>query len=151
LLDQVRESNTDTVSVDPDIADDVNLNVVGFADKAAAVKIILNPNSNGGFRLQISFFDRVGQTIPNLVFYDFEFVPHETLVDLNRFHFADKAAFVRVERGPDFRQGDRILLLDTVQGGGATFPIEPTTEPTIEVNLNDVEFADRAAAVRFDF
>jgi hypothetical protein len=114
LLDQVRESNTDTVSVDPDIADDVNLNVVGFADKAAAVKIILNANPNGGFRLRISLFDRVGQTTPNLVFYDFEFVPHETLIDLNRFHFADKAAFVRVERGPNFRQGDRIFV--SVQG-----------------------------------
>jgi hypothetical protein len=150
LLDEVRESNTDTVSIDPEVVADVDLNAIGFADKAAAVKVVLNPNSTGGFRLRVSLFDRVGQTIPNLILYDFEFPPHIALADLNRFHFADKAAFVRVKRGPDFRQGDRVVLRDTVQAGGGSFTIEPATGPVVEVDLNAVAFADRAAAVEFE-
>lgn len=70
LRDAVRASNTDTVCVDPGIAGDVDLNMVGFADRAAAVNIILNPNADGGFRLRVSLFDRVGQAIPNLILYD---------------------------------------------------------------------------------
>lgn len=56
-----------------------------------------------------------------------------------------------MERGPNFQQGDRIVLRDTVQSPSATFSIEPTTGPVVEVDLNMVGFADRAAAVQFVF
>src|SRR5262249_61877892 len=57
LLDEVRNSNTATVSIDPAVAPDVNLNALNFADKAAAIQIVLNPTS--GFRLRVSLYDRV--------------------------------------------------------------------------------------------
>jgi hypothetical protein len=145
LRDEVRNSNTGTVSVDPDVTRDVNLNVVNFADKAAAVEIVRNPSPSGRFRLRVILFDRSGQRSPNLVLYDWEFVPNQRIADLNLFAFADKAAFIRVERGPGYRRGDRILLWDSLRAGSRTQSYGPGTW-----DLNRDGWADRAAAVEFD-
>ncbi len=150
LLDRVRQGDTAAVSIDPDIDDDVDLNRLRFADKTAAVKIILNPDPLGRFRLRVSLFDRVDQRTPNFVLYDFEFPPEGGPADLHLFEFDDKAAFVILERGPDFQSGDRIILQDTVEAGGRELSIVSTGEQT-EVDLNTRGFADRAAALRFEF
>jgi hypothetical protein len=147
LLDQVRQGNTGTIAVDPDVDDDVDLNRVGFADKAAAVKMVLNPNPLGGFRLRVQLFDRVDQRTPNIVLYDWQFPPEEGPADLNSYHFADKGAFVILERGPNFQEGDSIFLQDTVDGENE-IEIVPEEELT-EVDLKTRNFADKAAALRF--
>jgi hypothetical protein len=82
------------------------------------------------------------------VLYDWQFPPEEGPADLNTFHFADKAAFVIIDRGPAFVDGDTVLLQDKVGGGGEELFI-PSDEPTTEVNLNTKNFADKAAALRF--
>ena len=73
LLDEVRQSDTRAVSIDPDVEADVDLNLVGFADKAAAAKIVLNPNEDGAFRLRIQLFDEVNRRVPHLLLYDWQF------------------------------------------------------------------------------
>jgi hypothetical protein len=148
LLDQVRQGNTATVAVDPDVKSDVDLNRVGFADKTAALKFILNPNPTGGFRLRVQLFDRFDQRIPNIILYDWQYPPEEGPADLNSYHFADKAAFVILQRGPNFQEGDSISLQDTVDGDNE-FPIEPQGETT-EVDLDTGNFANKAAALRFE-
>lgn len=145
LFDQVRNSNTATVSVDPAVSRDANLNAVDFADKAAAVQIVHNPHRSGSYRLRVSLYDRVGQRLPNLILYDWEFVPNQRIADLNLFHFADKAAFIRVERGPGYRRGDRILLWDSLRAGSRTQSYGPGAW-----DLNRDGWADKAAAVEFD-
>jgi hypothetical protein len=148
LLDEVRQSDTRAVSIDPDVDADVDLNLVGFADKAAAAKIVLNPHEDGAFRLRIQLFDEVNRRVPHLVLYDWQFPPEEGPADLNTFHFADKAAFVILDRGPAFVDGDTVVLQDKVGGGSEELSI-PSEGPTTEVDLNTKNFADKAAALRF--
>jgi hypothetical protein len=149
LLDRVRQGNTATVAVDPDVVEgDVDLNQVGFADRAAALKMILNPNPTGGFRLRVELFDRFGQRPPDLVLYDWQYPPEEGPADLNFYHFADRTAFVILERGPDFREGDTVFLQDTVDGENE-LEIRPSQQKT-PIDLNTENFADKAAAVRFE-
>lgn len=157
LLNRVRRSNTDTISVDPDVAPNVDLNRVlfnneGFADKAAAVLIVTNPNPDGSFRLRVQLFDQVQQEFPTLILYDWEFPPSLRFADLNLFVFADKAAFVRIETGSNFRNGDRIILWDALESGSRTITLEPGN-----FDLNDIihtepggTWADRVAAIEFD-
>ena len=57
-----------------------------------------NPNTNGGFRLRVRLYDMVPNSSydwahPSLVLYDWEFPIYQE-VDLNKFHFADKAAAI---------------------------------------------------------
>jgi hypothetical protein len=130
LLDQARPSHTDTIAVDPAIADDVDLNQVifdnhGFADRAEAILIVTNPNPDSSFRLRVSLYDQVGQQLPSLVFYDWEYPAVVRLTDLDLFHFANKAAFIRVERGPTYQEGDRIILWETLEHGSRTQALEP--------------------------
>ena len=149
LLDEVRQSDTRAVSIDPDVEADVDLDLVGFADEAAAAKIVLNPNVDGAFRLRIQLFDEVNRRVPHLLLYDWQFPPEEGPADLNTFHFADKAAFVILDRGPAFGDGDTVVLQDKVGGGSEELRI-PSEGPTTEVDLNTKNFADKAAALRFE-
>jgi hypothetical protein len=149
LLDEVRQSDTDAVSIDPDVEADVDLNLVGLAVKAAAAKIVLNPNEDGAFRLRIQLFNEVNRRVPNLVLYDWQFPPEEGPADLNTFHFADKTAFVIIDRGPTFVDGDTVVLQNKVGGGSEELSI-PSEGPTTEVDLNTKNFADEAAALRFE-
>jgi hypothetical protein len=155
LLDEVKPGGTDTICIDPDIAADVDLNHVvfnngGFADKAAAVVFVFNPNPTGGYRLRVSLYDSaVATQFPTLVLYDWE-QPNKSefdFVDLNPFHFADKAAAIRVESGPDYRVGDRVILLDAGKIGEEGRSFEPSGEL---IDLNSSSFADKAAGVQFD-
>jgi len=151
MLDRVRRSNNVTISVDPAVAGDVDLNKVivengnNFADKAAAVLIVTNPNQNGSFRLRVSLYDQVGQEFPTLILYDWEFPPSLRFADLNLFHFADRAAFIRVEQGPNYINGDRIILWDALETGKNT-----QSYGIGEYDLNIDNFADKAAGVEFD-
>lgn len=145
LLDNVRQSNTANISIDPDVSNNINLNELSFADKAAAVKIVSNPNDDGGYRLRVLLYDRVGQQVPHLILYDWEFGPPQKFADLNLFHFADKAAFIRVERGPNYRRGDRIHLWDRLRLPTDKLSLEPGA-----YDLNANNWADKAAGVEFD-
>jgi hypothetical protein len=164
LLDEVNVNHTNTIALDPTIAVDVDLNAVlfndrGFADKAAAVEIILNPDPTGGYRLRVQLFDTVPQQLPSLVLYEFEFDAPGGLIDpngegtrfadLNQFHFADKTARIIVETGPNFQDGDRVRLWDAIQPGTNKLDIEPTEGDGID--LNGMGWADRAAGIQFMF
>lgn len=151
LLDAATETGSaNTVCADPDVNMSVNLNNVlngaGFADRAAAAKIILNPNADGSYRLRVNLYDTVGQPddCPSLILYDWEFAMKGNLADLNRSCFADKAAKVIVDAGPGLQPGDFVNLRDQV-GASAGVRVEPGRS----VNLNDYKVADKAAAVSF--
>jgi len=155
LMDRVRRSNTDTISVDPDVTGDVDLNRVifnnaGFADRTAAVLIVTNPNQDGGFRLRVKLLDRVGQEFPTLILYNWEFPPRLRFADLNLFNFADKTAFIQVERGPNFRDGDRIILWDELKAGTITQTLEPGDFDLNTLVHSDGNWADKVAAIEFD-
>jgi hypothetical protein len=145
LLDEVRPLDTDMVTVDPLVQADVNLNAVGFADKAAGLHFQLNPT--GQFRLRIELYDQVGQRYPNLSFYDWQGDP-QALINLNLMRFADKAARVRLATGGGFRPGDHVRLLDEVRLVDTDMV---TVDPLVsrDVNLNAVGFADKAAGLHF--
>lgn len=130
LLDEAKPGHTDTIAIDPAIAADVDLNQVifddrGFADRASAILILTNPNPDSSFRLRLSLYDRVGQKYPSLVFYDWEYPADLHLADLNQFHFANKTAFIRIERGPAYEYGDRAILRESLEHGGRCLTLEP--------------------------
>jgi hypothetical protein len=130
LLDKVRRSYADTVVIDPVIANEVDLNEVlfdeqGFTERAEAVLIVPNPNIDSSYRLRVSLYAEVGQKIPSLVLYDWEYPLSECLADLNYFHFANKAAFIRVERGPAYQEGDRIVLRGAPTTDARSYALEP--------------------------
>ena len=130
LLDKVRQNYADTIAIDPAIAGDVDLNEVlfneqGLAERAEAVLIVTNPNVDSSYRLRVSLYAQVGQKIPSLILYDWEYPSGGRLADLNCFHFANKAAFIRVERGPAYQEGDRVILRETVASGSQTYALEP--------------------------
>ena len=145
LLDEVRSVDTDMITVDPLVAADVDLNAMGFADKAAALHFQLNPT--GQFRLRIDLHDQLGQPYPNLSLYDWQADPRGP-IDLNRLHFADKAARVRLTTGGGFRPGDHVRLLDEVRSVDTDMI---TVDPLVaaDVDLNAVGFADKAAGLDF--
>lgn len=164
LLDEVNLNHTNTVALDPTIQEDVDLNAVifnnrGFADRAAAVEIILNPDLAGGYRLRVQLFDTVPQQLPTLVIYDFEFTRPGDFIDpngegtgfadLNQFHFADKTARIIVDKGPNWRDGDRIRVWDEIRAGATRFDIEPTVGNGIDLNRFEGGFADKIAGVQF--
>jgi hypothetical protein len=77
LLPKVKPSYADTITIDPAIAADVDLNEVlfnehGFAERTEAVLMVTNPNVDGSYRLRVSFYAQVGQKIPSLLLYDWE-------------------------------------------------------------------------------
>lgn len=130
LLDRVRRSYADTIAIDPAVADDVDLNEVlfnehGFADRAEAVLIVTNPNVDSSYRLRVNLYAQMGQKIPSLILYDWECPLGEHLADLNCFHFANKAAFIRVERGPAYQEGDHVILREAVAAGARSHALEP--------------------------
>jgi hypothetical protein len=148
LLGQVRRSYADTVALDPLIAADVDLNEVifnnrGFAERAEAVLIVANPNRDSSFRLRLSLYDRVGQKLPSLIFYDWEYPQGFGPTDLDLFHFANKAAFIRIEPGPDYHQGDRVILWETLRRGAQTYALEPG-----DYDLSQLPLAERDRAGR---
>lgn len=118
LLDRARPSDTAAVAVDPAVAADVDLNSVlfdhhGFAGRAEAVVVVTNPNPDSSYRLRMSLYDQVGQLWPSLIFYDWEYPADEPIADLSQFHFEQKAAFIRVEAGPAYQPGDRVILRES--------------------------------------
>jgi len=130
LLDKVRPSYADTIAIDPAVADDVDLNEVlfnehGFAERAEAVLIVTNPNVDSSYRLRVSLYAQVGQKIPSLILYDWEYPLGGHLADLNCFHFAHKTAFIRIERGPAYQEGDRVILREALVPGSRTHALEP--------------------------
>jgi hypothetical protein len=70
--------------------------------------------------------------------------------------FADKTAFVRVERGGLYQVGDRVILRDVLEAGSLGLSLDPLIQE--EYNLNEITFlqdppstwADRVAGVQFD-
>jgi hypothetical protein len=118
------------VAIDPLIAADVDLNTIlfnehGFAERPEAILIVANPNLDSSFRLRLSLYAQVGQRLPSLVLYDWECPPETGLADLECFHFAHQAAFIRVERGPAYRAGDRVILRETPAAEGQSYALEP--------------------------
>jgi len=129
LLDRAWIGPSDTIVVDPAVSADVDLNEVlfdhrGFARRAAAILIVTNPYPDNRYRLRISLYDQVGQKLPSLIFYDWEYPAEGRLADLNRFHFANKAAFIRVEPGPNYQEGDRVIIWETLTHGSRTHALE---------------------------
>ena len=92
LLDEVQLVDTDMITVDPLVAADVDLNAMGFADRAAGLAFELNPGAS--FDARVELFDTPRQALPNLSLYDWQ--SPSGFYDLNSLHFADKAAAVRV-------------------------------------------------------
>ena len=129
LLDQVRPSYADTIAIDPAIANDVDLNEVlfnehGFAERTEAVLIVTNPNLDSSYRLRVSLYAQVGQKIPSLILYDWEYLRAERLADLNCFHFANKTALIRVEGGPAYQAGDRVILREGLASDSRSYTLE---------------------------
>lgn len=131
LLGEARLSHTDTVTIDPMIAADVNLNEVifddrSFTERAEAVLIITNPNPDSSFRLRVSLYDQTRQKLPSLIFYDWEYPQQFGPTNLDLFHFAHRAAFIRLETGPDYKAGDKVTLWATLSSGVQTsYTLEP--------------------------
>jgi hypothetical protein len=130
LLDEATTSNTDTVAIDPAIVTDVDLNEIlfdkrGFADRAAAVLIVTNPHRDSRYRLRVTLFDQADQKYPSLVFYDWEYPRGFRQADLNLFHFANRTAFIRIEPGPAYRPGDRVVLRESLAQGTRSLALEP--------------------------
>ena len=130
LLDQVKSSDTDTVVLDPAIANDVDLNDVifddrGFADRAEAILMIISPRFDNSFRMRISLFDKMGQSLPSLIFYDWELPQTRRLTDLDHFHFKNKAAFIRIEPGPNYQPGDRVILRESLEPNSRRLALKP--------------------------
>lgn len=152
LLGEAKRSYTDTVAVDPVIAADVDLNEVifdnhGFAGRTEAVLIVTNPNLNNGFRLRLSLYDQVGQKLPSLIFYDWEYPQGVGPTDLNLFHFANKAAFIRLEKGPDYQPGDRVILWEALKRDARIYALEPGDYDLTQLRLTESE-AGRQHLVR---
>jgi len=154
LLDEVNRPQTDTVSIDPDIRSEVDLHKVifnnkGFDDRAAGIEFVRNPNKSGGFRLRVRLYDMVPNSSddwahPSLILYDWEF-PNFQETDLNNFHFADRTAAIWVEKGPDYIEGDRIIVSDH---RGSSSDIRTYYEG--KHYLNREGWADKIATVTFD-
>jgi len=138
LLDAVNANATNVRAIDPDVEGDVDLNLIDFADKAAGVELVLNPRLST-YRLRVQLFDTLAADAPpTLVFYDWDAAANA--LDLNLFHFAGKAARVRVDKGPCYVDGDRIVASsssDFVEWWPG------------DHNLNDGGWADRVVALQF--
>jgi hypothetical protein len=130
LLDEVRPSYVDTIAIDPAVAGDVDLNEVlfderGFAERAEAVLIVTNPNLDSSYRLRVSLYPQMDQKIPSLLLYDWEYSQEGFLTDLEQFHCAHKVAFIRVEPGPTYQAGDRVILREAPAVGSRSYALEP--------------------------
>lgn len=130
LLDKVKPSHTDTIAIDPAVAGDVDLDDVlinehGFAERAAAILFVTNPNVDSSYRLRLCLYSQVGQKIPSIVLYDWECTPGEYLADLNCFNFANRADFIRIEPGPGYQPGDRVVLREALAAGSRSYALEP--------------------------
>lgn len=167
LSDQWGQTESDTISIDPDVLRDerngsvdlsVDLNEIflndrGFADRAASLEFVTTENVEGRYRLRVRLFEVAPGTrrdLPTLVFYDWQ--AHGTLIDLNKYHFADKTAYLVVEPGDDCEDDDCIALMDSLQGDIHRFwPIkEEEGYKDYDADLNRIGLADKAAAIRFD-
>ncbi len=164
LFNEVGKHSTDTVSIDPNVNDKVDLHQVifndkGFDDRAAGIQVVRNPNADGSFRLRLRLYDKqpgnasYHQKHPTLVLYDWEFPPSNPEVDLNAFHLADKISTIILDKGPDYREGDHITLYDNRGSTGAIRTLEgPSPEDVSKVyHLNRIGFADKTAVIKFGF
>ncbi len=115
LFEQSEPGDTDTIIIDPDISTDVDLRQMtagggGLVEHTAAILFITNPNPDSRFRLRISLYDNAESQLPWLVFYDWETPLRGNLTNLDRFHFAKKTAFIRIDPGPVYQPGDMVIL-----------------------------------------
>jgi hypothetical protein len=103
----------------------------------------------GPYRLKVSLYDDPGQPIenPNYVFYDTQFRDENYFINLNDYDFADKTAGILIEKGPNYRNGDYIMLYDAVDTNEGSIPLSPG--PYYFYDLNDYGWADRAAGLAF--
>src|SRR3954451_4478079 len=94
LYDRV-DGESDTIAIDPDVNQVVDLNKVlfndrSFADRAARVEFVHNNSSTGNFKLRVRLYDQgVGdddrKNYPTLIFYDWE----AAKIDLSKYNFRD--------------------------------------------------------------
>jgi hypothetical protein len=73
----------------------------------------------------MSLYDQVGQLWPSLIFYDWEYSTDQPIAYLSQFHFEQKAAFIRVEAGPAYQPGDRVILRESRSTGTPSLALEP--------------------------
>lgn len=167
LLHEAWRGHTDTVVIDPAVAHDVDLNHIplgnhSFTDQTGAILIITNPNPNNVYRLRVSLYSQLDQRLPSLIFYDWEYPGKSRITDLSRFHFTKKANFLRVERGPDFVPGDKVVLWETLDQGSQTCALEPGNYDLSQLLMADGEdtfssiieseksWAEAVAGITFD-
>lgn len=106
----------------------------------------LDSNTNGNFRLRVFLYDTIDQPYPNLIFDDSQGFLYN-FVNLNNYDFADKIAWISIEKGRQYRQGDEITLYDAVYDNyGAEDAI---SLPPGDYDLNDFNWADRMAGFAF--
>ncbi|HRV92574.1 MAG TPA: hypothetical protein P5526_10465 [Anaerolineae bacterium] len=146
LMREIGCPHTDTVAIDPIIADDVDLNQLYYEAQAienrtAGVLIVTSPNPDSGYRLRVSLYKDADQRLPSLLFYDWEYPSRTRPLDLNRFHFAHKAAVITIEPGPNYEAGDRVLLREGLGGASRIHALEPGT-----YNLHQLMPERKAAA-----
>src|SRR5512144_2367763 len=117
--------------------------------------MLLNPGNS--FRIRVSLFDKVEQSVPNIVLYDWQYPPEAGPADLNTYFFADKTAFLILDRGPASTGNERIVLQDVVGGfgGGGELEIRPEAQTTrVDLNLVPIvtggTWADKVAGIRFE-
>ncbi len=131
LYDDVREFNTPTICVDPAMVHHVNLNQVfnngHFADRAAAISIILNPmeqphETGRWYSKRIALYDHADQVAPSLVFYDWQFP--NSRVELENFHFKGRASRMVYAGAPGRENGIQLFhekSISSFQAGAYDF------------------------------
>ena len=153
FLDKAQPHNTNVVCVDPDITPngDANLNDVlnsgNFADRAAALAFVLNPNADGAFRLRVRLYDTLQQAdeLPSLVLYDWQ-ADGNQVVDLQPFFFVRKAAKVGVDMMPGVEAGPHVgVFLQEILNVDSGNPIAPSRA----VDLTPLGTFKKVVAVHF--
>jgi len=106
------------------------------------------PAPSSGYHLCVELFDRVSDTAPMAAFTDNN--SQGLQVNLHQLNAADKAARVDLVRGSAYQPGDHVLLLRANQAVDTdTVTDDPLADPN-SLDLNTLDFADTAEAVRFD-
>jgi hypothetical protein len=105
-------------------------------------------NGDGNYRLRVLLYDTVDQRLPDYIFDDNEGWLYG-FVNLNNYDFADKTARIVIEKGPYYRQGDKITLYDAVNVNSGDPSEEAISLLPGDYDLNDFNWADRAAGLEF--
>jgi len=118
-----------------------------FLTSISQAQSSLNPYGDN-YRLRVSLYDTVDQPRPNYVFDDNEGWLYG-FVNLNNYDFADKTARIVIEKGPYYRQGDEIILYDAVYANHGDSSEAAIALLPGDYDLNDYNWADRAAGLQF--